>query len=146
MTNFSKKSNVKWVSWRLCRSLAILYTILLTYLLLTPHPLAIFGATGAETETVVDQTLSGALQHVLAYAVFVIVLWWGTSANWVARTGMAVAHGICCEVLQAFVPHRCCDLPDAIANCVGVLVGGLVVTLVGYIFRQQPRECPPQPM
>ena len=103
--------------------------VLITYALVAPHPLWVFGASGESAETYVDTTLTGFLQHVIAYS----VLAWATILAFGAENRRAAlwcvvalaVHGLLMEGIQLFVPHRYCDLPDALANFVGAGTGWL---------------------
>lgn len=106
---------------------ATAYTVLLTYLLLAPHPLWIFGATGRTVEQAVDSTLCTYAQHGLAYAVLGWMVIWASRRTarssqvfWVLLT---IGHGLLAEWLQQFVPFRYAIWPDALANTLGVCVG-----------------------
>jgi hypothetical protein len=56
------------------------YAVLLTYLLLAPHPLGIFGSGGDTAEQTIDRTITGCLQHGLAYALLAWLFVWASSA------------------------------------------------------------------
>ena len=119
---------------------ALAYAVLLTYLLLTPHPLCLLGDTGLVIEKTVDRTISGYIQHGLAYALLGYLLVWASRTTdgsrqllWVLA---AVGHGIVAESLQYFVPHRFADWTDGVANTLGVGLGWVV----GWL--QYHRRCP----
>jgi len=110
------------------------YAVLLTYLLLAPHPLWLLGYPGRVIETAVDGTLSGYLQHGLAYAVlaWLLVLASRTGrGSWrVACVLLALAHGILAEWLQGFVPGRYSIWPDGLANVVGLAAGWVAASWI----------------
>lgn len=117
-------------SQTIVRWLAGAYFIVLGYLLIAPHPLWLFGESGGQAEEAIDATLSGFLQHVLAYAVLACLLL--LSAAPITRERItfcvlaAVAHGTVFEALQRFVPDRYLDWPDALGNLTGVGLGALL--------------------
>lgn len=120
------------------------YTLFLTYLLLTPAPLWGMGTTGQEIEQSVDLTVSGFTQHFVAYALlatlFVSTLQRRTAGGVFMCVMLAAVHGLSAEGLQAFVPLRCCDWPDALANCLGACSIGLLVGLTVIISKQTTRD------
>ena len=112
----------RWAAWA--------YTVLLTYALLTPHPLWEFGQRGRQVEETIDATLSGFTQHLAAYALLAGLMLRAYAPLTPWRAGacvlFAAAHGITAETLQQFVPHRYADVPDALANLAGVGLGTLL--------------------
>ena len=56
------------------RTVAALYGLLLTYLLLAPSPLWIFGEWGDSVERSVDRTFADYVQHGVCYAIFLLLL------------------------------------------------------------------------
>ena len=119
---------------RVAWSAVLVYAVLLTYLLLTPHPLWFLRVSGQAIERTVDHSISGYLQHALAYALL------GWSLAWVSRTAsgprqwswvaLAMGHGMAAEWLQRFVPHRYSSWPDGLANILGVALGALTASLI----------------
>ena len=113
---------------------ALAYAVLLTYLLLTPHPLWLLGYTGRVIETTVDGTISGYIQHGLAYAVLAWLLVSASrtaSGSWqIACVLLALAHGILAEWLQGFVPARHSIWPDGLANVVGLAAGWVTASWI----------------
>jgi VanZ family protein len=113
---------------------ALVYTVALTYVLLTPHPLWFLGGSGETIEKAVDRTLMGYVQHALAYAVLACLLVWAsrTMSGYSRAVWMLVAilHGVAAEWLQCFVPHRFGAWTDALANAVGVGLGWLGASLI----------------
>jgi len=119
-----------WLWW----GAVAVYFLLLSYLLLTPHPLWFMGTAGEAAEETVDSTLADYAQHTLAYAVLGGLITLATvgksfrlRCGWLAA---AAAHGVLCEVLQHFIPHRHFGAHDALANAVGVIAGwGIAMVL-----------------
>ena len=110
------------------------YFLLLSYLLLTPHPLWFMGTAGEAAEETVDSTLADYVQHALAYAVLGgLITLAAVGKSFRVRCGWltaAAAHGVLCEVLQQFVPHRHFGAHDALANAVGVMAGWAIAMLL----------------
>ena len=110
---------------RTFRAVAVLYTLLLGWLLLAPDPLAIFGVAGAAAEEAIDWSLSGAVQHVGAFAVL-SALWCLSSCDQRGRIAAVLLSGFfgaAMELLQLLVPTRFCDWYDLLANLVGIVLG-----------------------
>jgi len=112
---------------RLAWVVAAVYAAALTYGLVAPHPLWLFGATGRAIEESVDRTIVGHVQHAAAYALFAgLLLWarrprtWSGHLRWL---GLAVSHGMVTEAIQMLVPARYGAWPDALANALGAGVG-----------------------
>ncbi len=134
MTFHDHHSNSPYVAKRAAHALVRLwwgavaaYFLLLSYLLLTPHPLWFMGTAGEAAEETVDSTLADYAQHALAYAVLGGLITLATvgkslrfRCGWLTA---AAAHGVFCEVLQHFIPHRHFGAHDALANAVGVMAG-----------------------
>ena len=107
------------------RTAAALYTLLLSWLLLAPDPLAIFGVAGAAAEEAIDWSLSGAVQHVGAFAIL-SALWCLSSVDQRGRVASVIlsgCFGAAMELLQLLVPTRYCDWHDLLANLVGIIAG-----------------------
>ncbi len=122
----------RWKTWIWAATGA--YFLLLSYLLLTPHPLWFLGSAGRSTEEAVDSTLADYAQHTLAYAVLGVLITFATAGEphrrryaWLAA---AAVHGMLCECIQHFIPHREFGLHDAIANAVGVIAGWGIAAIV----------------
>ena len=117
---------------RTLRTAAVLYTLLLSWLLLAPDPLAIFGVAGSAAEEAVDWSLSGAVQHVGAFAVL-SALWCLSSVDQRGRVAAVVLSGFfgaAMELLQLLVPTRYCDWHDLLANLVGIAFGWTAARVV----------------
>lgn len=119
---------------RLPKRLATLYLVVLTYLLLAPHPLWVLGSAGQKLEQTVTRTFSDDVQHAGTYAVLVIMLMWaftrGRGVTQSQAIGFAFLHGVSMEGLQHFIPHRYCDWKDILANAVGVACGWAMASLI----------------
>ncbi|HUT89218.1 MAG TPA: VanZ family protein [Thermoguttaceae bacterium] len=112
----------------------LVYTVVITYLLLAPHPLWLLGASGQDIERTIDRTIAGFVQHVLAYALLACLLAWASRKaygtpqfSWAV---LAIGHGIGTELLQYFIPPRYCDWPDGLANTLGVAFGWLAAVWI----------------
>ncbi|MGE3313830.1 MAG: VanZ family protein [Planctomycetaceae bacterium] len=103
------------------------YTLLLSYLLLTPEPLSLFfGSAAGEIHGAVDGTVSTYMQHTLSYAVLMGLLVWTASARGrssiLVCVGLAGSHAVLTEGLQRFVPGRHGDLWDLAADFAGMAI------------------------
>ena len=110
------------------------YAAMLTYLLLTPHPLWFLGDSGRTIEDVVDRTVWGYAQHALAYSILGCLLVWASRSTSSPRQLLwmllAMLHGLTAEWLQGFVPHRYADWTDGVANVLGIGLGWLAALLM----------------
>ncbi len=111
------------------RTIVSLYALALTYLLLAPDPLWIFGVWGDSVERTVDRTLADYVQHGLCYSIFTLLLLWSarstgpiTSSKLTCCAVIALTHGLLTEFLQRFVPQRDFSTLDIAANAIGVLM------------------------
>ena len=115
----------------------VLYALLLTNLLLAPHPLWMFGLTGDAVEESVNGTLADYIQHGLSYTLLTVLLIAAVRPKTMRGLGLcvaiALAHGLGTEVLQAVIPLRDCEFSDALADSIGVAVG-LLATAVLFRF------------
>ena len=73
--------------------------------------------------------------HVIAFAGLAFLLGWAIQtssrlrhAAWVG--GIAVTYAITDELTQKFIPGRSCELADAVADCVGVVIGLGLYTII----------------
>ncbi|TWU12615.1 VanZ like family protein [Symmachiella macrocystis] len=137
-----------WLWW----GAVVAYFLLLSYLLLTPHPLWFMGTAGAAAEETVDSTLADYAQHALAYAVLGGLITLATvGKTFRLRCGWltaAAAHGVLCEILQHFIPHRHFGAHDALANAVGVMGGWAIAMLLcrlPVVRAVTPSVCIPDP-
>jgi hypothetical protein len=124
-----------------------MYAVLLTYLLLTPEPLFLFGSAAGEIHGAVDGTVSTYMQHTLAYAVLMAFLVWMSSV----RSGpsvfvcinFAAGHALLTEGLQILVPGRHGDLWDLVADFAGMAVvlasAGIAVALQRFLVQESLR-------
>ncbi|MFH1924586.1 MAG: right-handed parallel beta-helix repeat-containing protein [Planctomycetota bacterium] len=123
---------------------AAVYAVVLTYLLLAPHPLWLFGVPGQAVEETIDRSIAGYVQHALAYALLASLLAWACRTESASRQAtwalLAVGHGALAECLQSFIPHRYADWPDGLANALGVGVGWLAVSLMLRAGNKPARE------
>ncbi|MGH7199555.1 MAG: VanZ family protein [Planctomycetaceae bacterium] len=124
---------------RLLAAAAVAYVLILTYLLLAPHPLWIFGGSGKVAERTVDRSLSGSVQHLIAYGILgaLCPMLGGPlrrSPVLPLLAGAAV-HAAACEALQALIPAREYDWTDLAANLIGVLSGAIIGYLASVSFK-----------
>lgn len=107
---------------------AVSYGLLLTYLLVVPAPLWMFGVGGAETEEAIDRSITGDLQHIAAYSVLSVLVLLAANgrSRWRAALLLVVVHALIGECIQFFVPRRYADVRDLAANFVGIVVGTLL--------------------
>lgn len=130
--NRSRLARLSWTA-------ALLYAALLTYLLLVPHPLWFLGGTGEQAEEAVDQTLADYVQHALAYSLLGLSLVFATAVSQRPRIMLflilAALHGVLCEILQHFIPHRYFGANDALANVIGVVAGGLLALVLANVLH-----------
>lgn len=140
------------------RTVVSLYAVVLTYLLLAPDPLWLFGVWGDDVERAVDRTLTDYLQHGLCYSIFTLLLFWSarstgalTSSRLTCCAAVAILHGLLTEFLQMFIPQRHFAILDIAANVTGVLVIGLAAIAINGpagVAAQPPekiRHCAPIP-
>ncbi len=128
-----------WLAWGYC--------FLLIYLLIAPSPLEPFGDWGQDAEEAIDKTVSGYLQHVIAYAGLLSVFWWGyrpkTSAAIWLLIAAAIGHGMLFEALQFFIPSRECDWADLGCDLLGVALAASVIQ-TQLFWLALPRQCSPE--
>ena len=122
------------------------YCFLLIYLLITPSPLSPLGGWGLDTEEAIDRTLSGYVQHALAYTILVWVFWWNLSpltpkASW-KLAGALSLHGSVFEGLQYFIPSRESDWKDLLCNLSGIAVGWSMMQFLSYWGRPAGPDLP----
>ncbi len=123
------------------------YVVLLTYLLLTPEPLFLFGSAAGEIHGAVDGTVSTYVQHTLAYAVLMALFVWTSSLrsrpSVFACIGIAGGHAFLTEGLQLIVPGRHGDPWDLIADFAGMAVvlasAGIAVALQKFLTQETLR-------
>ena len=125
---------------RLALPAAIGFGLLLTYLLVVPSPFWMFGDDGVATEQVVDRSVSGFVQHLIAYAVFTALLLMaiGGRRRWILSPLVAATHCVLTEFVQAFVPMRHADWYDVVANGIGIGLGMMTVFTLSRIGRIRP--------
>lgn len=120
---------------RLAGAAAIGYTAVLSYLLLAPSPLWLFGEQGDWVAQAVARTLSDDLEHASAYAVLLSVwLWASQTGGWITPRGcvaLTLVHGLVAEVFQYWIPQRFFDVHDLVANAAGCLLAGLTFRWLG---------------
>ncbi|MCH7989959.1 MAG: VanZ family protein, partial [Planctomycetes bacterium] len=110
------------------RTATALYGLLVTYLLLAPHPLWIFGEWGDNVERSVDRTLADYVQHGVCYSIFMLLLLWSartrgpfTNLKLACCAALVICHGLLTEFLQMFIPQRDFSVFDIAANTTGVV-------------------------
>lgn len=127
----------------MARSTAAFYVLLLSYLLLVPHPLAVFGAAGAKADEAIEKTHTDYLQHAIAYAGLAVVSVWAsvTSGRRWNRAGwvwaVVAVHATAAEALQIYVPNRVASGQDAAANLAGIGMGWLALWLFSWWLAQE---------
>lgn len=111
-----------------------LYALVLTNLLLAPHPFWMFGITGDAVEESLNRTLADYIQHSLSYALLTVLLIAAVRPKTIRGLGLcvvlSVAHGLGTEALQAIIPLRDCEFSDALANSIGVATGLVASTVL----------------
>ena len=116
---------------RLLRTAAMLYAVALTYLLLAPEPLFFLGDAGDFVDKAVEDTVADRLLHAGAYVLFSLLLTsgFGDMHRLAALAGVALLHGVLCEVAHSWIPRREFDWLDLIANISGVLMGAMLCVI-----------------
>jgi VanZ family protein len=120
-----------------CLGMALVYSLLVAVVLLTPDPWALLGWAGKRLEGSVDATLADYVQHGVAYALLLML--WTTALTWArpwtmpGSLAIALLHGTVFEVAQWWIPQRTFDLRDLAANWLGVLLAWLFCHTVGHI-------------
>ncbi len=119
---------------------------MLTYLLLAPHPLWVFGIYGDVVEESIDRTFTAYLQHGMAYALLAWLLIWASRAkptSWRVLCALfAVGHAVVVESLQGFMPLRYPCWQDAAANVLGAGAGWLSAVVLFRILGRAPARTP----
>lgn len=117
---------------RLLRTaLAILWTIVLTILLLQPttQPIIPTGIQGAPPS--LERELLFSTGHILTFAFTVLVWSWALHIRrgWhlVLLCGLLLAYGVLAEYAQSTVPGRAAQWWDMLANGIGVVLGIVIV-------------------
>ena len=123
------------------RFFAACFTAVLTYVLVAPAPLAVFGTTGHAAYQAISRSIPDTLQHFFAYAAFA-ALWNWTVRGWRARlliAMIAVLHGAAVELVQGLFPSRQADWRDLMANLAGTLAGTGIGWLAAEISDRRAR-------
>jgi VanZ family protein len=126
-------------------ALAVLATAALSFLLLTPDPLALLGFPAKSGPESVERLVSDKVQHAVSYAILTIAL--VVAFGRVDRRALAgaaclaLAHGAATECLQQFVPDRTPDAGDLAANAAGIAAAVIVCRLcfLSPLFRTTSR-------
>ena len=104
-----------------------LYVVVLTNVLLAPHPLWMFGLTGDAVEESLNSALADYIQHGLSYTLLTVLLIAAVRPRTVRGLTLCVAltlaHGLGTEALQAVIPLRDCEWSDALADSIGAVTG-----------------------
>jgi hypothetical protein len=118
----------------LIRCAALAYWLVLSVILLVPHPAALFFDLRPARSVA---TLRG--MHFSAFLALALLIQWarfrvGPRVQWAVLVGYAVL----VESLQWFVPHRDVEFLDYMENLAGLLIGALLFALVG----RRRNRCP----
>ncbi len=114
-------------------AIALAATAGLTFLLLSSDPLALLGFPPRVGRDVAGSFLSDKIQHAVSYAILTACLCapiGRRSRDVGIAAALALMHGAATELLQTFVPDRCCDAADFVANAIGVSAASLVILIV----------------
>lgn len=111
-------------------SLLLLYWILLTNLLLAPHPWWYLGDFESDVQQLVARNLADYIQHLLAFSLLAVFAWGARAST--SRpsvlpllTGLGL-YAILAELLQLWIPGRTCQWLDMACNLAGIAVGWLL--------------------
>ncbi|WP_417847605.1 VanZ family protein [Thalassoglobus sp.] len=123
LTSNKRTGDGDWLRKSFSR-LILPYWILLTYLLLAPHPLWFLTGIGQEDEFSIF-TMSDLIQHLLAFAVLGFLL--STQFPPLGRTSKLLYasgfYAVFTELLQWFIPNRFAAISDMLANASGLIIG-----------------------
>ncbi|MDA1230745.1 MAG: VanZ family protein [Planctomycetota bacterium] len=120
-------------------ALCLIQTAAVSWALLTPDPFSLVRDTSLDwVQCVSDLLLHTCVFTVLSATVFSLCLVIYGEFPPVAVFAM-LGYCIAVEGLQAFVPGRCCDPRDAIANVTGFVLGLAVVRVLA-MFRAVPTK------
>jgi VanZ family protein len=106
------------------------YSVTLSFLLLTVAPQRLERLV-PEIRAVTRSAAPGA--HLVSFAILALASW--IAFTRVPRSVVAlglIGFAVLSEVLQVFVPGRCCDMTDVIHNFAGLAVGIGLGTLIGF--------------
>ena len=116
------------------RCLSTGYLVLLTVLLLTPDPMAVFRP---------ERELYGIISWLMPSVHFLtmaLLAWLTLAARWPLSLGWVVAllilYAVGTEGLQALVPTRTPSLADVFQNLIGIATGSAVWALPALLIRR----------
>lgn len=118
------------------------YWSLLTVLLLTPHPAAVFGLRQLPTFPWGDRGT-----HFVAFTILTLG---GLGSQWPRRLAWRrvlalLIYGLAAESLQGFVPPRAVEFLDYTENLLGVGLGAAVYWLARLWLQPSRADAPPDP-
>jgi VanZ family protein len=129
-----------WVA----RIAAVTFTLLLTYFLVAPAPLALFGVLGDVAQQRLARSVTDSVQHAVAYAIFT-ALWILATRKRTSRLaviGLAVLHGAATEAVQALMPPRHSDWFDMLANLCGITSGAVLAWFAASVATRRQASTP----
>ena len=108
-------------------SLLLVYWILLTGLLLTPHPWRYLSVFGDPIQELAERSLADYTRHFLVFSLLAILAWGARVSTGRPATLILLAsllsYAILTEALQAFIPDRFFQWLDVFANTAGLVAG-----------------------
>ena len=120
-------------SRRFFQLLALLYLVLLSWMLLAPDPWIVFGEGGERLAKQASRTIADYFQHAGAFLLLAILadraLHVTGTDRFRLRVTMLLSYAVFTEVTQAWIPGRQFQWPDLLANLLGITSGLLLSCL-----------------
>jgi VanZ family protein len=123
-----KGADVRWIRILVCGA----YWILLTVLLLAPHPEQVVRLRQVPMFPWGDTGIHFTAFAILSVLVHVTI--WPRRVRW--TLAMLVAYGLATESLQWFVPPRAVELKDYTENLLGVFAGAAAYLVLRWAVRR----------
>ena len=103
------------------------YAVVLSLMLLTPHPWSYFGEIERPAKQLIDRTLADYSLHGLSFSLLAILVRFAHRATKRPTVALClfilISYSIATELLQILIPSRSCHGIDVVANLFGLVFG-----------------------